>query len=135
MSSHTLFFSFSLSTLFSSILFYSILFIGLDWIGFIISIIQLIRLWHEKNRDTGKKLGLATFLMFTIPFVAFFGGMVVFADKQHPDNWAGGCAIVATNLIIGGYCYSAFMEVDNDEEPRYDDADGPKTGAFKHRTD
>jgi hypothetical protein len=72
--------------------------------------------------------------MFTIPFLAFYVGTIVFQDKQHPDNWAGGCAIVATNIIIGCYCYSAFME-EEDEEPRYDDQDGPKTGAFKNRTD
>jgi hypothetical protein len=92
------------------------------------------RLWHEKNRDTGKKLGVATFLMFTIPFLAFWVGTIIFQNKQNPDNWAGGCAIVATNLIIAGYCYSAFME-EEDEEARYDDADGPKVGAFKNRTD
>jgi hypothetical protein len=63
--------------------------------------------------------------MFTIPFLAFYVGTIVFQDKQHPDNWAGGCANVATNIIIGYYCSSAFME-EEDEEPRYDDQDGRK---------
>lgn len=74
-------------------------------------------------------------MMFIFPFVAFYAGMVFFQDKQNPDNWAGGCAIIATNIIVGSYCYSAFMEEDDDDEEDRYDHDGPKTGAFKNRTD
>lgn len=68
--------------------------------------------------------------MFTLPFIAFYIAMVVFADKKNPENWAGACAIVATNLVVGGYCYVAYIE-DRDQN----DEDGPKTGASKQRVD
>ena len=42
-----------------------------------------------------------------------------------------------TNLIVGGYCYSAYLEDlqdkqnDNDKDDRY----GPKVGIYKQRID
>ena len=68
--------------------------------------------------------------MFTLPFIAFYIAMVVFADKKNPENWAGAAAIIATNLVVGGYCYVAYIE-DMDKN----DEDGPRTGAAKQRVD
>ena len=88
------------------------------------------RLLNPENRETGRKLGIATGLMFTLPFIAFFIAMKVFADKKNPENWAGAAAIVTTNLVVGGYCYVAYIE-DLDQN----DEDGPKRGASKQRVD
>ena len=88
------------------------------------------RLLSPENRETGRKLGIATGLMFTLPFIAFYIAMLIFADSKYPENWAGGAAILTTNLVIGGYCYVAYIE-DSDEN----DENGPKTGASKQRVD
>jgi VMA21-like domain len=85
---------------------------------------------HPQNKEIGQKLGLATGLMFTMPFVAFYIAMQVFSHKQSPENWAGAVAIVMTNIIVGGYCYLAFIE-DRDDNDR----DGPQKGSFKQRVD
>lgn len=89
------------------------------------------RLLHPQNRETGKKLGIATALMFTCPILAFYVAMWFFSEKKNPENWAGGAAIIVTNMIVGGYCYSAMMEDDDDP----DDRRGPKRGDSKQRTD
>jgi hypothetical protein len=68
--------------------------------------------------------------MFTLPFVAFYIAMKVFANKRNPENWAGAVAVVITNLIVGGYCYVAYIE-DRD----LNDEKGPRKGAFKQRVD
>ena len=86
---------------------------------------------HPQNRETGQKLGLATLFMFTLPFIAFYVAMWIFSKKPSPENWAGGVAVVVTNLIVGGYCYSAFME--DDDDPK--DTKGPRMGDSKQRTD
>eukprot|EP00534_Pseudo-nitzschia_fraudulenta_P014462 CAMPEP_0201230966 /NCGR_PEP_ID=MMETSP0852-20130820/2617_1 /ASSEMBLY_ACC=CAM_ASM_000632 /TAXON_ID=183588 /ORGANISM="Pseudo-nitzschia fraudulenta, Strain WWA7" /LENGTH=115 /DNA_ID=CAMNT_0047522367 /DNA_START=241 /DNA_END=586 /DNA_ORIENTATION=- len=80
-------------------------------------------LLSPENRETGRKLGIATGLMFTLPFIAFYIAMLIFADSKYPENWAGGAAILTTNLVIGGYCYVAYIE-DSDEN----DENGPKKG-------
>jgi VMA21-like domain len=87
-------------------------------------------LLHPQNKETGQKLGIATGLMFTLPFVAFYIAMKVFADKPNPENWAGAVAVVMTNIIVGGYCYVAYIE-DRDDN----DQDGPRKGASKQRVD
>lgn len=87
---------------------------------------------HPQNRETAQKLGVATGLMFTAPILSFYIGMMVFADKRHPENWAGGLAIVVTNVIVAGYCYSAFSEEDDDDT---NDAAGPRRGSLKQRID
>jgi hypothetical protein len=88
-------------------------------------------LLQPQNQATGKKLGIATGLMFTFPILAFYIAMWFFAEKKNPDNWAGGAAILVTNIIIGGYCYSALTEEDDDPNDRR----GPKRGSQKERTD
>ena len=88
---------------------------------------------QKQNQDVGRKLGTATACMFTLPIIAFYVGLnVLFTDKEHPDNWAGGLAILVTNIGVFGYCYSAFQEPD--DEPGNDE-DGPRVGIFKKRTD
>lgn len=89
------------------------------------------RLLHPHNRQTGQKLGIATGLMFTAPVLAFYIGMWSFSDKKNPESWAGGLAILVTNIIVAGYCVSAFMEEDDDPE----DSGGPRKGTQKQRTD
>ena len=88
------------------------------------------RLLSPENRETGRKLGIATGLMFTLPFIVFYVAMLVFAEKKNPENWAGAAAIITTNLVVGGYCYIAYIE-DSDSN----DEDGPKMGALKQRVD
>jgi VMA21-like domain len=70
--------------------------------------------------------------MFTCPIIAFYIAMSVFAQKTHPENWAGGAAIIVTNIIVGGYCYSALTEEDDDDT---NDRCGPRSGTSKQRTD
>jgi hypothetical protein len=91
---------------------------------------------HPENRDVGKKLGIATGFMFTLPIAAYFIALHVFHNKLHPDNWAAAAAIIVTNVIVGTYCYQAYIE-DEDEKSNtpQDDADGPRVGIYKHRTD
>ena len=93
----------------------------------------LRRLLQPHNRETGQKLGIATALMFTLPFIAFYVGMYVFRHKSEPENWAGALAIVVTNIVVGGYCYVAYIEdsdVDDDN-----DRSGPRSGSSKQRVD
>jgi hypothetical protein len=90
-----------------------------------------------ENRDVAQKLGVATGLMFTIPILVFYACLnFVFHEKDEPTMWAGGAAVIATNIIVGGYVVSAFSEEDDfDGEIESKDANGPRVGAFKTRTD
>ena len=94
----------------------------------------LYRLLKEQNRDVGQKLVFTTGLMFTLPIITYFivNYIVTTYYKDtivNPDNYSGGAAILMTNIIVGGYCYMAYYE-DNNEiiEP-------PRVGKFKTRTD
>ena len=98
------------------------------------SVLALHRLMQEQNRQVGRKLGIATACMFTLPIMSFYLGLWMFADKKEPDNWAGGLAIVVTNIVVAGYCWSAFSEEEDPEEEK-NDAAGPRVGIFKQRTD
>jgi Ca2+/Na+ antiporter len=102
------------------------------------------RLFDEQNRDVGKKLGIATALMFTLPFVTYYATYhTVFSAKDEPSNWAGGAAVLVTNLIIACYVIVAFSEPEDDNETEkrgnaahYDnDSRRPRTGIFKQRLD
>lgn len=88
------------------------------------------RLLHPQNQEVGQKLGIATGLMFTLPFIAFYVAMWTFSDWKNRESWAGAVAIVMTNIVVGGYCYVAYME-DRD----VNDEGGPKIGASKQRVD
>ena len=108
--------------------------LGLGLAGYTYIHNHLYRLFHEQNRDTAQKLGIATALMFTLPILAFYGGLWIFQNQQEPNNWAGACAILVTNGIVGWYCYSAYIE-DQQEKDEKDDRMGPKTGIYKQRVD
>jgi hypothetical protein len=100
------------------------------------------RLLDPQNRKVGQTLGIATAFMFTLPVAAFYSAQYVFREKSQPDNWAGAAAILVTNLIVAAYCVAAFREkdddcndTDNDGLQRNKDADAPRVGVFKQRTD
>jgi VMA21-like domain len=82
----------------------------------------------------GKKLGLATGFMFTLPIAAYYLARYVFSDRTNPDTYAGGAAILVTNIIVGVYCYQAYIE-DSEEKSTIKDEDGPKVGIYKERVD
>jgi VMA21-like domain len=77
--------------------------------------------------------------MFTLPIIAFFVAQYIFRHKAEPDNWAGGAAIIVTNLVVAGYCVAAFLETDEEtskgDKHSAKDADAPRVGIFKQRTD
>ena len=87
----------------------------------------------------GQKLGVATGCMFTLPILAFYIGQYIFQNKQQPDTWAAGLAIIVTNFVIAGYCISAFLEPDDEatkaEKEKDNDTNAPRVGIFKQRTD
>jgi hypothetical protein len=85
----------------------------------------------------GKKLGYATLLMFTAPVITFFAVeyVVKLRNVSNPDNWAGGAAILVTNLIVAGYCYSAYKEDLNDDTKKDNDETAPRVGIYKQRLD
>jgi hypothetical protein len=101
---------------------------------------------HPHNRQVGEKLGLATLFMVTLPFVAFYGALHIFSEKDEPVSWAGGAAIIVTNGVVAGYVYMALTEKDiivgADGVERFEDPDknvndeaGPRVGFYKKRTD
>lgn len=92
-----------------------------------------------QNRQVGQKLGLATAFMFTLPILTYYVSEHYFAHKEHPDNWAALSAIVMTNIIVGSYCYAAYIE-DNEEKAVDEKQNGkgvipPRVGIYKERTD
>jgi VMA21-like domain len=110
-----------------------------------LTLVLLVRLcddslFQPQNQDVGKKLGYATLFMFTLPMLAFFAVQYVATQRgaSSPDNWAGAAAIVVTNLVVGGYCYSAYIEDLNDptkKDSSMNDADAPRVGIYKKRVD
>lgn len=72
--------------------------------------------------------------MFTLPIAAFYlTRQLVVSSTANPDNYAAAAAIIVTNLIVMGYCISAFME---DQEEQKEAV--PAVGVFrrkKERTD
>lgn len=71
--------------------------------------------------------------MVTLPIAVFYLGMYLCSSKQHPENWAGGMAIVTVNLVVAGYVTCAFAEDNDDDTTSLARATTPK--AFKERTD
>jgi len=96
---------------------------------------NLHRLLQKQNKDVATKLGIATIAMVTLPLAAFYVSFYfIFSNKQDPSIWSGAVAIVAVNIVIFGYVYSAFSEKD-ETTPSPGDAQGPRVGTFKRRTD
>mmetsp|Transcript_15159 Transcript_15159/g.22192 ORF Transcript_15159/g.22192 Transcript_15159/m.22192 type:complete len:105 (+) Transcript_15159:93-407(+) len=99
-------------------------------------------LLQEQNKDVARKLGIATGLMFTFPFIVYYlCFFFLFAHKEEPSAWSGFAAVGAANVVVFGYVYSAFSEPDDDligvsrDGENDNDASGPRVGAFKQRTD
>mmetsp|Transcript_16574 Transcript_16574/g.20264 ORF Transcript_16574/g.20264 Transcript_16574/m.20264 type:complete len:103 (+) Transcript_16574:74-382(+) len=96
-------------------------------------------LLQEQNKDVARKLGVATGCMFTMPFVVYFlSYSYVFTSKANPESWSGVMAVLAANVVIFGYVWSAFQEPDDFPDARLQDKNDelfPKVGAFKQRTD
>ena len=107
-----------------------------------------------QNREVGRKLGIATALMFTLPLGAYFltrywllsassssSSSSPFQQQQQQwfsaDEWAAAAAILVTNCIVGGYCYVAYQEdrSNDDENDNANDAKHPRSGMYKERTD
>jgi len=93
-------------------------------------------LLQPQNRQVAQTLGVATVCMFTLPLIAFFLAQYYFREKAEPDSYAAAAAVLAVNVVVAGYCIKAFRE-DREEEDheKTGDADGPRVGAFKERTD
>lgn len=78
--------------------------------------------------------------MFTLPILTFFVVRYVAVSQNFsgPDNWAGAAAILVTNGIVGGYCYSAYkedLEEKSNNHNNTNDADAPRVGIYKQRVD
>jgi VMA21-like domain len=82
----------------------------------------------------GQRLGVATAAMAVLPILSFFVTRHFCQAKEAPDTWAGGAAILVTNIIVAGYCIAAFSEKD-DQAEKNKDADAPRVGIYKQRTD
>lgn len=93
-------------------------------------------------------MGLATAAMATLPIASFFLTRYLYLSTNtttmtssiasNPDTWAGGVAILVTNIIIAAYCISAFLgkEINDDEQNNSSkDKEGPRVGIYKQRTD
>lgn len=79
---------------------------------------------------------IATACMFTLPILTFYLAKMYFANYPEPDNYAGAAAILMTNVIVAAYCVHAYRQdqhetMDGDEN----DADRPRVGIYKQRTD
>mmetsp|Transcript_3770 Transcript_3770/g.5145 ORF Transcript_3770/g.5145 Transcript_3770/m.5145 type:complete len:98 (+) Transcript_3770:91-384(+) len=72
-------------------------------------------LLQEQNKAVASKLGTATALMFTLPFLVFYICFYfVFTDKEEPAAWSGGVSIVIVNIIVAGYIFAAFSEEEDE---------------------
>ena len=100
------------------------------------TILHLHRLLQKQNKDVATKLGVATVAMVTIPIAAFYISFYfIFSNRQDPSIWSGAVAILAVNVVIFGYVYSAFSEKEETTTTSPGDALGPRVGHFKRRTD
>lgn len=80
------------------------------------------------------KLAVASACMVVLPIATYLIAQYLFRQKETPENWAGGAAILVTNLIVAGYCYAAYIE-DREETSSKNDESGPRVGIFKQRVD
>ena len=73
--------------------------------------------------------------MVTLPIVTFYISFYfIFSKRADPAIWSGAMAVLAVNLVIFGYVYSAFSEKE-ETTPSPGDVLGPRVGHFKQRTD
>lgn len=80
------------------------------------SLFLIYSLLSPENKETGRKLFIATGCMFTLPILVYYVCFYsIFSKKAQPENWAGACSILVVNVIIGSYVWSAFSEEDDDE--------------------
>jgi hypothetical protein len=94
------------------------------------------RLFQQQNKDVAIKLGTATVLMFTFPIAVFYICFHhVFNNNEFPENWSGGMAVLAANIVVAGYVISAFSEEDDEPTTSRGDSSGPRSGIYKERTD
>jgi hypothetical protein len=96
---------------------------------------HIVSLFDPQNKQVGVKLGYASACMVTLPILTFLIAQHIFRDKATPDNWAGGAAIIMTNLIVAAYCYSAYVEDEEEKASQINDEDHPRVGIFKQRVD
>mmetsp|Transcript_7138 Transcript_7138/g.9565 ORF Transcript_7138/g.9565 Transcript_7138/m.9565 type:complete len:107 (-) Transcript_7138:96-416(-) len=83
-----------------------------------------------ENRSVAQKLLLTTAIMFIFPISTyFFFHEIVLANHPSKSMWSGLMAVLATNIVMGCYCISAFYE-DAPEAPS-----PPPTGFFAKKTD
>mmetsp|Transcript_3792 Transcript_3792/g.3564 ORF Transcript_3792/g.3564 Transcript_3792/m.3564 type:complete len:104 (-) Transcript_3792:150-461(-) len=98
-------------------------------------------LFQKQNKDVARKLGLATALMFSFPILTFYVCLYfVFHEHEDPTSWSGIMAVLAANIVVFGYVYSAFSEPHDDPLESSDNDDptkkkGPRVGFYKERTD
>jgi len=77
-----------------------------------ITLMDVLR--QEQNQDTMNKLLLTTVIMFTLPFLCFYG-VVGFATDIWPNlqdrqKWGGIVAVISVLCIMAGYVIVAFTE-------------------------
>lgn len=78
----------------------------------------------DETKNAVKALALLlfySFLMFSLPFVAFFGVKHVLRDTYHIDGfvntaWSVFAAVIVVNIIICAYIYHAYHDINSDEE-------------------
>lgn len=89
---------------------------------------------EPQNRAVGQKLGIATLCMCVLPVVAFFSvsWLVSQNNNTHPDNYGAAAAIVATNLVVAVYVWSAFREEDDGSDDKKKEQQ-PVVGIFRNK--
>jgi len=75
--------------------------------------------------------------MFTLPIAAFFIAQYIYREADQPDNYGAAAAVLVTNSIVAAYCIKAYRDDrdENSDDDNKNDADRPRVGAFKQRTD
>ncbi|KAK5645472.1 hypothetical protein RI129_006772 [Pyrocoelia pectoralis] len=76
------------------------------------------------TRQAAKAIALLlfySFLMFTLPFAAFFGTKYILKDTFHIDGytntvWSVIASVVTVNLVIVSYAYQAYHDSEYDSD-------------------
>ena len=86
------------------------------------------------NREVIHKLVRWTVMMFTAPFITYFGCTNIL---QSGPVWAGIAAIVVVQIVIFGYVFVAFtedLEVDREREGSQPSSAAAKKGGNTKKT-